>query len=92
MRIKSKNDYNGWKNYETWNVALWIANDPGLYNIAIGCKDYTEYCRRMSEFLGAEMHEEDSKYRYVKAFTLDGVSWRSDKLDINALNDFIKGL
>lgn len=24
--------YNGWKNYETWNVALWIDNDQGSYS------------------------------------------------------------
>ena len=24
--------YNGWKNYETWNVALWIDNEPGSYH------------------------------------------------------------
>ncbi len=23
--------YNGWKNYATWNVALWIDNEEGTY-------------------------------------------------------------
>ena len=27
----TKNGYNGWSNYETWNVALWIDNEPGTY-------------------------------------------------------------
>lgn len=25
--------YNGWKNYETWNVALWLGNDQGTYSM-----------------------------------------------------------
>lgn len=26
--------YNGYKNYNQWNVALWINNDESLYNLA----------------------------------------------------------
>jgi hypothetical protein len=25
--------YNGWKNYETWNVALWIDNEQGTHQM-----------------------------------------------------------
>lgn len=27
----SDKTYNGWSNYETWNVALWMDNDPSTY-------------------------------------------------------------
>lgn len=35
--------YNGWSNYETWNVALWIQNDFNLYSIGCSCGDYAEF-------------------------------------------------
>lgn len=28
--------YEGWSNYPTWCVNLWLANDEGLYNEALG--------------------------------------------------------
>lgn len=32
--------YNGWANYETWNVSLWIQNNQFLYNTAVACVEF----------------------------------------------------
>lgn len=34
--------YNGHKNRNHWNVALWINNDEGLYNLARECVSRTK--------------------------------------------------
>ena len=39
--------YNGWKNYPTWNVHLWLTNDQGLY-------EYTNEC-----IFGSSLEEDD---------------------------------
>ena len=41
--IMKKPSYNGWANYETWNVALFINNDFGAYVIAKNVSNYNEF-------------------------------------------------
>jgi len=73
-------EYNGWKNYETWNVALWIENDEDLYLEAKryrrrGYKAFTESLRE----LGGE----------IALQTPDGVAWNDSNLDIEALDEMM---
>lgn len=42
--------YQGWSNYQTWNIALWVGNDEFLYSEARrfrhrGYKAYVAYLR-----------------------------------------------
>ena len=43
--------YNGWTNFQTFNVALWINNDEGLYDIARETGSYQEFIDNISEFM-----------------------------------------
>lgn len=47
--------YNGHKNYNAWNVSLWINNDEGLYNLARHCvrmsKNKDEAARKLLDLL-----------------------------------------
>lgn len=34
--------YNGHKNWNYWNVSLWIGNDESLYRLALRCRGRTK--------------------------------------------------
>jgi len=44
--------YNGWTDYTTWNCALWINNEPSIYNIAAACNDYMDFLWEMQVICG----------------------------------------
>ena len=75
--------YNGWKNHATWNVALWIQNDEGIYNFAKGMTDYYTFKQSIREMSG------DSAIGYQ---TPDGVSWNDSALDTERLDELLDEL
>ena len=52
---------NGWKNYETWNVSLWINNDETLYRLALASAGFQAF---MNDLIAWGCDE-----------TKDGVKW-----------------
>ena len=47
-----KEKYNGWTDWTTWNVALWIRNEESIYNIAKDCNDYIDFLFEMQAMCG----------------------------------------
>lgn len=74
--------YMGWKNYETWNVSLWIQNDERLYKDAI---DSAQYSNPFHNFIA---HQKS----LGSVMTKDGVRWMDGRIDEDAINDLIKEL
>jgi hypothetical protein len=67
--------YNGFKNYNTWNVVLWINNDEGLYNLARQCVSYDEFVDCMSDLGGSIAYQ-----------TPDNVAWADPTIDRESIN------
>ena len=68
--------YNGWKNHATWNVALWIGNDEGLYDFAKTCETYHDFSSQMRDL-------------FDSTETPDRVAWNDSALDVERLDEMI---
>jgi hypothetical protein len=75
----SDEGYNGWKNYPTWAVNLWLANDEGLYREAL---ERTEEEMASSRSARAKLERpywtEEESYRFHVADMLK--DWVTDEL------------
>ena len=69
-----KQYYNGWADWTTWNVALWINKDQTFYSIAKDCKNYADFLYEMQAMIGSFA-------------TPDGADW--GEANIEELNEVI---
>ena len=76
--IPERTDYNGWANYETWNVALWLQNDEAMYNIARKYSEYDMLIPRLELNFGQ--------------MTPDGVRWMDGVIDTDELDEMLEDL
>ena len=78
--------YNGWSNFSTWNVALFINNEYQFYKAA---QSYVSYQKELGL---------DIKYKeYYQFFmtllgtiTPDGVSWTDPTIDEDEMNEMLE--
>jgi len=77
--------YNGWANYETWNVALWVQNDEGLYSLV--SEDRIRSWDRWVETM--RQYGEDCGGGAIAYQTPDGVAWNDSGLDTERLDEML---
>ena len=83
---KKMKKYNGWTNYETWNVNLFITNEEGYY-------------RTMIDILkkGVSYHGDSPYEMFVielslsKEKTIDGVYFMDDLVNRKEINEHLLG-
>jgi hypothetical protein len=71
--------YNGYANYQTWNVCLWLSNDELLYSIAKQCISYDHF-----RILIREIFEKDN----LRFETPDGVAWNDSGINIAEMVEY----
>jgi len=75
MTTYNKTTYNGWKNWATWNVALWLGNDENLYRLSRRFVNYKDLANELEE-MGTTS-------------TPDGANYKDEDLDTYALDEWL---
>ena len=75
--------YNGWRNYETWNAALWVQNDEGWYRLA---------CDFVKRYRGRTPWQDLLAEGDLPERTPDGVELDGPSVDYRELNEMLLDL
>ena len=79
--------YNGWSNYQTWNVSLWLQNEEIYFCVAANCETFTEFREKLQDirrFWQPPTNWIDQ--------TADGVSFTDESLNIQELDDLVSSI
>jgi len=68
----------GWKNHQTWNVALYLQNEEPLYHMAKRCRTYADVLRQL--------------HGMGVTHTPDGVSYADKRLSRRELTAMLRDL
>ena len=80
--MKEDTTFNGWKNYETWNVALYIQNEYEWYQLARECRHLSDpYEAFYLQVMDCDIMT-----------TPDGVAWDDANVDFDELNEMMEEL
>lgn len=71
--------YNGYQNYQTWNVCLWLSNDELLYSLAKQCSSYDHFRILIREIF------DNGNLRFE---TPDGVAWSDSGINMAEMVDY----
>lgn len=80
--MKKGTRYNGWANYETWNVILWIDNDEGLRALAEESGSYKSFMESLRDIDSGPITFE----------TPDNVAWNDSGISLPEVNNWFKEL
>lgn len=74
--IQKEEGYQGWTNYETWNVALWAGNDESLYRALQYAKPPEGWTAETAEAFGRKEWPYGTPDMDGLAGDMDRVNWQ----------------
>ena len=77
-KVQDFREYNGWTNWATWNIALWIDNEPNTYRLARyqnSPEKLQEFCEEFPEVWEDFWKEDRFGNRCFNEEQWDNINW-----------------